>query len=259
MTDMREHEMEKMNQKKDGPGTLRLSKRLNLVASFVPEGSRIADIGTDHGYIPIYLAQTGKTRSALAMDVRKEPLARAQAHIEEFWKNGGGSITTRLSDGLKELRPGEVDTVIIAGMGGELEIRILEEGKRLWNDIKRWVLSPQSDLDKVRRYLAANGFSIEKEAMVKDQGKFYTVMLVVRGHMEYENQAQYLYGKKLIEQKNSVLKEYLLRERSRVEGILAGLKAADAGKPPLTPAQEKAIKQLSDELFWIKEAQDEMQ
>ena len=105
----------------------------------MPEGSRIADIGTDHGYVPIYLAETGKIKSALAMDVRKGPLARADEHIEEYRRDVGDaaiSIETRLSNGLEKLQAEEADTVIIAGMGGELEISILEAGKQLWSSIR---------------------------------------------------------------------------------------------------------------------------
>ena len=126
---------DKINNSETKKTRLRLSERLKLVASFVPEGSRIADIGTDHGYVPIYLAETGKIKSALAMDVRKGPLARADEHIEEYRRDAGDaaiSIETRLSNGLEKLHVGEADTVIIAGMGGELEISILENGKQLW-------------------------------------------------------------------------------------------------------------------------------
>lgn len=238
---------------------LRLSKRLQLVASFVPEGSRIADIGTDHAYIPVYLAQTGRIASAIAMDVGKGPLERAKAHIEDLVRGQQVCpLETRLSDGLKELKAGEADTVIIAGMGGELVIRILTEGGRLWDDIKQFILSPQSDLDKVRHFLAENGFSIADESMVKDEGKFYTVMSVKRGAMAYERETEYLYGKCLLKAKNEVLGEYLLREEKRVETILASLKKP-ASKKELTAAQEKAVAQLSEELSLIKEAQYEMQ
>ena len=119
---------------------MKLSKRLELVASFVPEGSRIADIGTDHGYIPIFLTEKGICQSALAMDVREGPLSRAREHIRE--KNLEDRIQVRLGDGLKELRPGEADTVVIAGMGGQLVIHILEEGRHMWDSVKTWILSP---------------------------------------------------------------------------------------------------------------------
>ena len=101
---------------RDKEDKLRLSERLKLVASFVPEGSRIADIGTDHGYVPIYLAEIGKIKSALAMDVRKGPLARADEHIEEYRHDVGDaaiSIETRLSNGLEKLQAKEADTVIL--------------------------------------------------------------------------------------------------------------------------------------------------
>ena len=107
---------------------MKLSKRLETIASFVPEGSRIADIGTDHGYIPIHLVQEGKAKHASAMDVRKGPLLRAQSHIQEAGLID--AIEVRLSDGLLKLEKDEADCVVIAGMGGELMIPILEEGRR---------------------------------------------------------------------------------------------------------------------------------
>ena len=235
------------------------------VAGFVRQGSRIADVGTDHGYIPVYLAQTGRIASALAMDVRPGPLERAQAHVRDYEERERARrqdvwavpIHLRLSDGLKELKPGEADTVIIAGMGGELIIKILDEGRHVWDSVKQYVLSPQSDLDKVRRYLAAHGFAIEDEAMVKDEGKYYTVMSVKRGFMEYESQAHYLYGKILIDKKDVILREYLGREMLRIEKILVSLQAKDGITDTETRAEARISRQK--ELSWIKEAQDEMQ
>ncbi|MDO5350323.1 MAG: class I SAM-dependent methyltransferase, partial [Lachnospiraceae bacterium] len=160
---------------------MKLSKRLELVASFVPEGSRIADVGTDHGYIPIELVKRGLCPSGIAMDIGKGPLERAREHIRE--QGLEEKIESRLSDGLSALKPGEADTVVIAGMGGELVIHILDAGRHMWESVKEFVLSPQSELDKVRKYLEENGFAIQKEAMVVDEGKYYTVMLVKRGVM----------------------------------------------------------------------------
>lgn len=222
-------------------------------------------MGTDHGYIPVYLAQTGRIASALAMDVRSGPLERAQAHVREYEERERARrqdvwavpIHLRLSDGLKELKPGEADTVIIAGMGGELIIKILDEGRHVWDSVKQFVLSPQSDLDKVRRYLAAHGFAIEDEAMVKDEGKYYTVMSVKRGFMEYESQAHYLFGKILIDKKDVILREYLGREMLRIEKILVSLQEKDGITDTETRAEARISRQK--ELSWIKEAQDEMQ
>ena len=143
-------------------GTVKLSLRLQTVAGFVRQGSRIADVGTDHGYVPVYLAQTGRIRSAIAMDVGKGPLERAREHIEEYETRSPGTgcpIEARLSDGLKELTPEDADTVIIAGMGGELMIRILDQGRHVWDSVKHWILSPQSEQYKVRAYLEMHGYS----------------------------------------------------------------------------------------------------
>lgn len=233
-----------------------LSERLKLVASFVPQGSRIADIGTDHGFVPIYLAKKGAIKSALAMDVRKGPLERAAAHIKEA-EISDIPISTRLSDGLKELKAGEADTVVIAGMGGELEIRILREGKDLWSSIGRFILSPQSDLEKVRRFLSEQGFFIEKEAMLREEGKYYTVMSVIRGSMAYDRVIEYRYGKYLLDRKDPVLKEYLKKEEERVSSILASLPTEDRGV--LTEGQQKARTALLEELSRIREAEYEVQ
>ena len=105
---------------------MELSKRLRMNASFVTPGNRLADVGTDHGYIPIALVQTGKVSRAIAMDINKGPLERAALHIRE--QHLEDRITTRLSDGMTALKEGEADTVLIAGMGGALTVHILEGG-----------------------------------------------------------------------------------------------------------------------------------
>lgn len=238
---------------------MRLSKRLELVASFVPEGSRLADVGTDHGYIPIALAKRNVICRAIAMDLRPGPLERAKTHISQAGLEG--QIETRLSDGLKMLEPGEADTVIIAGMGGELVIHILEEGRHMWKGISRFILSPQSDLDKVRRYLEQSGFTIGKEAMVEEEGKFYTVMEAAWTECpesvsmgEQGKKSWYAYGKHLIESKDPVLASFLTKEENRVTEVLTRL---NNGKTP-SESREQAILQLGQELSIIKEAQEEM-
>lgn len=230
---------------------MKLSHRLKTVASFVIKGSNIADIGTDHGYIPIYLVSQGIANHAIAMDVRDGPLLRAASHIREHGLKD--KITVRLSDGLKELQPGEANCVIIAGMGGELMIRILDEGKHLWSSVDDWVLSPQSDPDQVRMYLEKQGFSIREETMVKDEGKYYIIIKVARGSMAYGRMPYYKYGKLLITEKHPVLKEYLKLEEQKVKKILNALESVG------TQTSVSRRQELHQELMWIKEAIDEMQ
>ncbi len=248
---------------------MKLSDRLEMIASFVEPGNRLADIGTDHGYVPIYLVQTGRVPSALAMDVRKGPLLRAEEHIREAGLSG--RIQTRLSDGLKKLAPGEADTVVIAGMGGELEIHILEEGRHVWDSVSQWVLSPQSDLAHVRHYLLEHGFSIRREEMVKEEGKFYTILDAAgpggdgrSGAAQekapeqpvpqiYEKEIDYIYGKCLLESGHPVLEEFLEREKNTVCRILESLKGQD------TVSAGKRAEELTEKLNLIEEAQNEVQ
>lgn len=229
---------------------MKLSKRLEMVASFVHEGSNLADIGTDHGYIPIALVEREKVPGALAMDVRKGPLERAENHIQEHGLEE--KIRIRLSDGAAGLQPGEADTVVIAGMGGELVIHILEGAHHLWEDVKQWVLSPQSELNKVRDYLENQGFLIAREAMVEEDGKYYTVMDVARGRMKPMSPAGRHYGEYLIKTKDPVLGSFLERERKQMEQILTQM----SGRAGETAG--KRVQELEQQLGRIKEAQNEM-
>lgn len=229
---------------------MKLSYRLETIASLVPQGSKVADIGTDHGYIPIWLVKNNIAASALAMDVRKGPLARANEHIAEYGLTA--CIETRLSDGLSKLMPGEADTVIIAGMGGGLMIHILEGGGHVLDSVKQLILSPQSEIGEVRRYLAIHGYTLTRERMLKDEGKFYTVMVAERGVMEYGKEIEYRYGKLLLDEKNAILSEYLDKEINMHIEIMKALKQQK------TEGSLARLFVLSEELKLIEEARDEM-
>lgn len=232
---------------------MKLSNRLKTIASFIPEGSKVADIGTDHGYIPIHLVQEGKAKHAIAMDVRTGPLLRAKSHIAEAGLSD--VIEVRLSDGLLKLNKDEADCVVIAGMGGELMIHILEEGRALWDNIPCWVLSPQSELHKMRRFLMEQAFFVEQETMIKEDGKYYVVMRAVRtpcASADDGREISYRYGKSLLESKDPVLTEYLEYEEVQLGEILKGLSKGE------TESAEKRMRELKTELSWNKEAQDAM-
>ncbi len=240
---------------------MKLSKRLEMVASFVGIQAQIADVGTDHGYIPIALVEQKLVKKAIAMDIKPGPLERAREHIRQYGLQE--KIETRLSDGVKQLSVGEADTVIIAGMGGELVIHILEEGKNLWNFVEHWILSPQSELDKVRKYLIRQGFEIVKEDMVKEDGKYYIVMDVAHTSKEKQpsdcdrvtqmskqlSEAEYYYGPVLIKEKNPVLIEFLEKEKGQLTGIIQGLEKKP-GERAITRQRE-----LEKKLCLIQETQ----
>lgn len=200
---------------------MELSKRLQAVADLVSEGLVVADVGTDHGYIPIYLIETKKSPKAFAMDVNKGPLLRAKEHIAEHGLET--RIETRLSDGVRALQKGECDCVVVAGMGGALTIKIMEEGKDIFRNLKEFVLQPQSELQKVRAYLCENAYFIVEENMVLDDGKFYPMFRVINGQSEEYHAIELCYGKLLLEQKNAVLKTFLQKEKAVKELILSNL------------------------------------
>lgn len=226
---------------------MELSKRLYAVAGLVTEGASVADIGTDHGYVPIYLVESGIASKVIALDVNQGPLNRARMHI--VGHGLGDRIETRLSDGLTRIRPGEVDTVIASGMGGPLTIRILQEGKEVADQLNALILQPQSEICRVRRFLTENGYRIEQEDMVLEDGKYYPVMRVVHGTKEPYEEWEYLYGKRLLEARHPVLLEFLKRELRIKESILEQL----AGRSGSESARERA-EEICREREWIQKA-----
>ena len=153
---------------------MELSVRLQAVADMVSKGRRVADIGCDHGYVSIYLYRQRQCERVIAMDVKKGPLERATTNIKRYGLSE--YIDVRLSDGTAALQPGEVDTLLMSGMGGRLTIRILEEGFARLGRFEELVLQPQSELFLVRAFLRQQGIKIVDENMVVDDGKFYTVI-----------------------------------------------------------------------------------
>lgn len=204
---------------------MQISKRLEAVADMVTSGCRLVDVGTDHGYIPIFLMKAGRIPSAIAGDVNRGPLQKAVEHIREYALED--RIETRLSDGLQAMQPGEADSIIIAGMGGPLTVRILKEGKLVADAAKELILQPQSDIRQVRKYLEEEKWQIVREEMVMEDGKYYPMMQAVpaAAHVTLQKMSdqQLRYGPLLIERRHPVLKEFLLRERSLNERILKAL------------------------------------
>ena len=151
-----------------------LSNRLLTIAKLVQKGSRVADIGTDHGYLPIYLSQNGICEYVFACDINEKPLESARRNIDAAnIKN----ICLRLSDGLNEIRPNEIDTAIIAGIGGEVIAGIIKRCEWLKCDRYTLILQPTTSPEKLREGLTALGFTVITERAVKENGKLYSIML----------------------------------------------------------------------------------
>ena len=207
---------------------VKISNRLTTAAALVTQGYTLADVGTDHGYIPIYLLQQKKIPAAIAMDINEGPLERAKEHIALYGLQA--YIQTRLSDGVAALKPGEVEAVLIAGMGGGLVMHILKDGEKVCQSAKELILQPQSEIERVREFLREEGYAILAEDMVYEDGKFYPMMKVqYQGENENAQKASEvlklsdLYGGLLLQNRHPVLKTFLEKEKLIYTGIKENL------------------------------------
>ncbi len=210
---------------------MELSERLKSAADLVKYRS-VADIGTDHGYIPCYLAYRNNIDKAIACDINKGPLSKAFENINRY--GFGSIIETRLGSGLEPLKKGEAETVIIAGMGGLLICDILKKGADKLGYVKQLVLQPQRDIYSVRKLIHQLGFRIEDEKMLCEGGKYYNIISAEKGNEFYTDELYYYFGKKLIESKSEVLKEYVTVRINKYRDILEKAKEKSDGGAELT-------------------------
>ncbi len=165
---------------------MKLDNRLHLCAQSVRNGARIADIGTDHAYLSIWLMKNKLISHAIAADLREGPLLNAQNNIKKYGMEQ--YIETRLSDGLDNINENEVDDIIIAGMGGELIINIIKRAGWLKNQNKSLILQPMSAEQELREFLFSEGFNLNTEKAVVSYGKVYSVMSVnYKGNLKYHD------------------------------------------------------------------------
>ncbi len=207
----------------------KLSRRMEAVAGLCRAGDCVADVGCDHAYVSIRLLQQQRFAHAIAMDVRKGPLAAAQEHVAA--SGLADRIECRLSDGVSALAAGEADALICAGMGGVLIMSILSAGMEKVRRMRQLILQPQSEIASVRAFLRENGFCIEAEEMVEEEGKFYSAFRAAPGDGEEDTDELFLYyGKSGLEKKDPVLKRFLEREKRINSEVLAQLSAAGGSR-----------------------------
>lgn len=207
---------------------MQLSKRLQAVADLVTPGHRVADVGCDHAYTSIYLVENKISPYVIAMDINQGPIDRAKENIKKYGYEK--EIATRKSDGLEKLKVEEVDTVLIAGMGGGLTVQILTQHRERMAGLKELVLSPQSEIYLVRELMQEIGFTITNENMIKEEGKYYVMMKAEAGTSVIDNQPYQLlnkehahFGRLLLESKHPILREFLEKELERCSKILESL------------------------------------
>ena len=210
---------------------LQLQPRLQLLADMVPEGCRLADVGTDHGYLPVYLLQRRRIRGAVAADIGTEPLAHARRTAEAYDVEG---IDFRLCDGLRDIAPDEVDTVVIAGMGGETIITILEGAAWTKDGAHTLLLQPMTKAADLRYWLAVNEYSFTEERLVWDKNYLYPVLRVTGGGTPQAlTERQALTGVAL--DNDPLYREYLTQQADKLRRTAEGLRRS--AKPD---AQQRA-------------------
>ena len=196
---------------------LQLQPRLQMLADLVPQGAALADVGTDHGYLPVYLLQKGAIRRAIASDIGAEPLDHARRTAEEY----GAALELRLCDGLKGIAPHETDTIVIAGMGGESIIAILSAAP--WTkDGCRLILQPMTRQELLRRSLAENGYRFTAERLVEDKGTIYPILCVEGGAQPPLSEAETYSGLLLAD--DPLYGEYLARQMARLKKAADGMR-----------------------------------
>ena len=197
--------------------------RLDGILSCIPNSCIIADIGTDHGYIPVNLIKRNMANHVIASDISPYSLKKAQKLIDREGMND--RISTRTGYGLSVLRPGEVEVAIIAGLGGTLIAEILERDKGVAGTIDKFILQPMQRHRVLREYLLNNAYSIRDEVLLKeDRNRYYVIMVVEHGQEKVRDDLDYYLGRCLVENKDPLLPEYILYNIKRRHAVLANLK-----------------------------------
>lgn len=203
----------------------KLSKRLETVASFVPKGAVLADIGSDHAYLPCYLVLEKTIDKAIAGEVVKGPFETAKAHVKEL--NLENQIDVRLADGLEAIKQeDDVDTVTIAGMGGPLIVSILEKNPEKLKTVKRLILQPNIHAKVIREWAMKNGWTILDEVILEEDSKIYEILVLERGELSL-TEAEVLLGKHLIKKNTTVFQKKWQMELENWERILNSLEKAE--------------------------------
>ncbi|MCF6466545.1 tRNA (adenine(22)-N(1))-methyltransferase [Clostridium sp. Cult2] len=223
---------------------MKLSSRLQAIADFVPQNTIVGDIGTDHGYIPVYLMENGVTKKVIATDLSKNSLEKINLFVRE--RKLENYIDIRLGNGLEVLKPFEIDTVVIAGMGGLLIRDILDKDKEKRDSITNFILQPNIATKELRKYLYENNFEIIDEKLVKEDDKFYEVIYAKKGKSHIEHSIYYEIGEKLILNDDSLLKEFLEEKVAIIEKILQELKDKN------TERSKERYKELSNKIRDLK-------
>lgn len=204
----------------------KLSKRLETVVSYIEKGMSIADIGSDHAYLPCYAVKKGIVSRAIAGEVVEGPYQSARKQVASVGLND--IIDVRKGNGLAVIEAGEVDAIVIAGMGGTLITDILEAGKEKLQGVKRLILQPNIAADVIRNWLVRNGWQLVDEEILEEDGKFYEVLVAERGEITPPYSVKELMlGPFILKKKNDAFYHKWQQEIEQWEHILQELNKAE--------------------------------
>lgn len=227
---------------------MHLDKRLQAVASLVPQGSRLADIGTDHAYLPVWLVRNGAIASAVAGDIASGPCQAARATVAMYAT--ADKIAVRQGSGLAVLAPGEADCIAICGMGGSTIISILAADMAVATSAQRLVLQPMAGAAALRRWLVEQGWSLVSEALVDDPPHFYEIICAERSSDAASySEAEYLVGPALLRDGHPLLAKQIARQQASLEELLSNMARSERAK---ASAKYQEAQRLVQELAEFK-------
>lgn len=201
---------------------IKLSQRLQAIADMVPQGSSVADIGTDHGFLPCYLAQNGQAVQVIACDINAQPLALAQKNVADY--NVTDIVSTRLGNGLSVIEPGEVDVVTIAGMGGALMLEILDAAPGVVDRLQRIILQPNVGMEAVRIWAEKNRWHIVQEELIRENDRFSVIIAMEPGRsLKSMTPVELFLGPELLAKQHPLLGLYISEEWDKTQKVLAQL------------------------------------
>ncbi|MCL6572425.1 MAG: tRNA (adenine(22)-N(1))-methyltransferase TrmK [Bacillus sp. (in: Bacteria)] len=224
--------------------TDKLSNRLATVAKYVPEGARLADIGSDHAYLPCFLAKNTRISCAIAGEVAEGPYHSAEKNVAA--EGLSKIISVRMGDGLDVIQPGEVDCISIAGMGGALIVSILDKGKEKLGSVHRLVLQPNISAITIRKWLLDNNWELTAEEIIEEDGKIYEILIAEKGdpnrpyHKNFDMGV--LMGPFLLQNKDVTFKKKWETEKKNWQRIYEGLVNAVESAETIEKKKELKVK-----------------
>lgn len=231
---------------------MRLDDRLQALAELVAAGARVADIGTDHGYLALELVESGRAAFVVAGDKNIGPCEAARRTVREA-ALADGLVDVRCGDGLAVLAPGEVDTVCIAGMGGVLMTEILAAHPEVMERLDALILQPMNGAYELREWLYKNGWHIAEERLAIADGRLYAIMRAERGAEDVPSRIDLLIGPRLWENRASekLLAQHIEALLATERRVLAGMARSEAAQAtPKFKQVEQTIKELEARLKW---------